>query len=87
MTATIASDDLKLKIDEWVQAIGEYPHAKLTLNDSRKKQSTRLIKAECSCGYNVRMSRKWINEIGTPICPACEIQMTAEGEEEEEEGE
>ena len=87
MTATIASDQLKIKINEWVQAMGEYPHAKLTLNDNRRKQSTRLIKVECSCGYNARMSRKWINELGAPICPACEIQMTAKGEEDEGEGE
>ena len=75
MTATIASDSLKLKIDEWIKAIGEYPHAKLTLNDNRKKQSTRLIKCECECGYNIRITRKWLNDLGAPICPSCNIQM------------
>jgi hypothetical protein len=85
MTATIASETLKLKLDNWIDSFGAYPHRELIL--SGKKQSTRLIKAECYCGYNVRMSRKWLHEIGAPICPACEIQMHVAGDSDEEEGE
>lgn len=73
MTATIASDDLKSKLNSWVSEFGEYPHRELML--SGKKQSTRLIKCECECGYNVRITRKWLNDLGAPICPSCNIQM------------
>ena len=76
MTATIATDSLKLKIAEWVKVLGEYPHAILGgENSGGKKQSTRLIKCECECGYNVRITRKWLNDLGAPICPSCNIQM------------
>jgi hypothetical protein len=73
MTATIASDDLKSKLDNWINQFGEYPHRELML--SGKKQSTRLIKCQCECGYNIRITRKWLNDLGAPICPACHIQM------------
>lgn len=77
MTATIASPELKEKIKTWVNDMGLYPHAKLnsTSNSGGKKQSTRLIKCQCECGYNIRITRKWLNELGAPICPACNIQM------------
>jgi len=34
-----------------------------------KKQTTRMIKAECpSCGYTARISQKWV-DVGLPTCP------------------
>lgn len=71
MTATNLSDETFKQIDS---LIGEYPHAKLNAS-SIKKQSTRMKKAICSCGYGpIRLSRK-ILEIGLPICPVCEQTM------------
>jgi hypothetical protein len=77
MTATISTDQLKEKIKSWVAVMGQYPHAVLnsTDNSGGKKQSTRLIKCQCECGYNIRITRKWLNDTGAPICPACNIQM------------
>jgi hypothetical protein len=43
------------------------------VNNLPKKQTTRLLKCTCrdeSCGYTVRITRKWIDELGAPICPA-----------------
>lgn len=42
-----------------------------------KKQTTRMLKVECAqgSGYVVRMTRKWIEEVGTPICPCHNAQM------------
>lgn len=75
MTATTASDTLKAKISEWVKILGDYPHAVLGgENSGGKKQTTRLIKAECECGYTVRISRKWLS-IAIPECPCCKIEM------------
>jgi hypothetical protein len=77
MTATISTDQLKEKIKSWVAVMGQYPHAVLnsTDNSGGKKQSTRLIKCQCECGYNIRITRKWLNDTGAPICPSCNIQM------------
>ena len=86
MTATVASDELKVKISKWVKKVGEYPHASFDVSKSRKKQSTRLIKAECrsqneNCGggkYKVRITRSLIYEFGCPVCPNCGDQMEAD---------
>jgi hypothetical protein len=39
-------------------------------SDVPKKQSTRLLKAECSaaCGYGIRITSKWA-KVGLPLCP------------------
>jgi len=68
MTATVATEELKAIIQEWVSVMGEYPHA--TLQDNgMKKQSTRMIKCVCShCDYQVYTSRKWI-AVSIPQCP------------------
>ena len=93
MTATIATDELKYKIAQWVNEIGLYPHSKLNLAD-RKKQSTRLIKYVCQDtaldpdtnklerGYfNVRVTRGIVDEFGEPICPCCKLPMVEESEQ------
>jgi len=67
MTATTESPELKIQIEKWIAELGEYPHAKMTLNDSRKKQSTRLLKLECThCGFICRASNGAINNFGLP---------------------
>lgn len=69
---------------------GKLPHAKLTTyTTGKKKQTTRLLKAECpECGYVVRVSAKWLNEVGAPYCGVrshgrmvCEDMDEGEGEE------
>lgn len=76
MTATIATPELNMTISEWVQDMGEYPHAPLT-QSGIKKQSTRMIKCVCSkCDYQVYTSKKWI-EIAKPVCP--DIDCEANG--------
>lgn len=89
MTATVATPELNETITQWVQALGEYPHATLSSNGI-KKQSTRLIKCECvKCGYTVRLSKKWI-EVALPRCPDLDCEgydweMTADmGETEQD---
>ena len=57
------------KFDALARKLGAYPHAKLSPNSMRKKQSTRLIKCACpECDYTVRTTAKWL-EIGLPRCP------------------
>jgi len=74
MTATVAGDALRGRLTALSESLGDYPHTKLT---PRKRGSigSRLIKVEClSCGCIVRMSRKWLDEIGAPCC-ACGQNM------------
>lgn len=38
-----------------------------------KKQTTRMLKVQCpACGYLARVTRKWLEEAGTPTCPCGE---------------
>jgi hypothetical protein len=77
LTATHAGETLLTECKSWLAALGEYPHAKLDgLKEPSKKQSTRLLKAECHhgdgediCGYTCRITRKWLDEVGAPHCP------------------
>ena len=66
LTSTHAGEWLKALITQWVEVEGEYPHAKLTTRYA--KQTTRLHKCDCACGYTMRISSKWL-KIATPRCP------------------
>ena len=68
MTATTEGEAFKQAVQPMLDAIGDYPHAKLDAS-KRKKQGTRMIKASCTaCNYTVRTTTKWI-DIATPTCP------------------
>lgn len=68
MTETVATDMLR----DWLAntiapTLGDFPHSALALDDV-KKQTTRLLKAECGlCGCTVRVTQKWL-DTGTPAC-------------------
>jgi hypothetical protein len=80
MTATVAGEALKARLDEMAADLGEYPHAAM-VNPAAKqgepKQTTRMLKVECAegSGYLVRMTRKWLDEYGTPSCPCHQEPM------------
>jgi len=69
MTATVAGETFKQTVQPILDKLGTYPHAKVDGRERVKKQTTRLIKAVCECGYTVRITRKWIDELGAPLCP------------------
>lgn len=74
MTATVAGEDLKARLDEICEDLGDYPHAALNPN-VRKKQTTRMLKVECKeTGYKARLTAKWLDEYGAPKCP-CHDQV------------
>ena len=76
-----------------LKAVGPIPHSRLSggLSTSPKKQTTRMIKCECSeCGYTVRTTAKWLESAGAPICPTDHISMSAPDfdlDDDESEGE
>lgn len=88
-TATTAGDDLAQELNELAGELGEFPHASLQPAVKEKKQTTRMIKAQCpsqehEAPYIIRMSRKQMDEVGTPLCPQHSLSMEADLPEEEE---
>jgi hypothetical protein len=104
MTHAMPSPLLIPRLAEIVEALSPLPHARLDIGrgatdrgpaDRPKKQGTRMLKATCedsSCGYTVRLTAKWVLEVGAPLCPkhgvmavdlpADEIEEAAEAERE-----
>jgi len=80
LTSTHASKELLEQCVAWHKELGEFPHGKLDSNKRpKKKQTTRLIKCEDKAsGYTVRITRKWLEEGGAPICPLNNKPMTYE---------
>ncbi|MCK5602738.1 hypothetical protein KAR91_12735 [Candidatus Pacearchaeota archaeon] len=70
-TQSIVSDDLPPVLDGIVTKLGPYPHAALGIKKKDGQKGSRLLKVECpECGYVARITRKWLDEAGAPICPA-----------------
>lgn len=80
-TATEAGPEFIELVKPFIKEVkGAFPHTPLVANPKFKPQSTRLIKAACAgCGYTVRVTKKWLEEAGTPICPTDKVPMKAEG--------
>jgi hypothetical protein len=69
MTATTEGEAFKQALAPILEAVGPYPHAELS-KTARTKQGTRLLKLQCpTCPYTVRITRKWLDEVGAPACP------------------
>lgn len=69
MTATTEGEAFKQAAAPILETVGPYPHAELSKN-ARTKQGTRLLKLQCpTCPYTVRITRKWLDEVGAPACP------------------
>lgn len=69
MAATTAGKELAKWIKKLIKRIGKYPHGAMSGLD-HKKQSTRLVKVQCmECGYIARVTMKWIEMLGAPLCP------------------
>ena len=68
MTSTPVGDVLKNRLANVATVLGAYPHPGLSYKD-QKKPGSRLLKVDCSrCGCIIRMTNKWIQEVGTPTC-------------------
>lgn len=70
LTATVGGAEFLKQCESIVNKLGKYPHSEINpMNRPTAKQTTRLVKCECGkCGYNVRVTRKWL-EVGAPLCP------------------
>ena len=68
MRHTTPSPAVAARLATIAEGLGPLPHAALDWTD-RKKQSTRLLKAQCHCEYTVRIARTWVERVGPPHCP------------------
>lgn len=70
-TATVASEAFLKQVAPWLKKLGPYPHAALEPGGQERKQSTRLLKAECpECGLIFRITAKWLDACdGELMCP------------------
>jgi hypothetical protein len=83
MTATHAGEELRTHLKVVTDAIGPYPHAELTHSNAPKTQKCRLLKVVCECGCVVRITRKWLDEVGPPTC-GCGGAMVEEESNDDE---
>lgn len=68
MTATVPGETLKLRLELLRRELGEYPHSGLKV-PKRGSVGSRLLKVACpGCGCILRMTQKWISEVGPPTC-------------------
>lgn len=67
-TSTHASEDLVIRLKQISEELGAFPHKKIVPHQEPKKQTTRMKKATCDCGYTIRLAKKWA-DVGLPGCP------------------
>ena len=76
MRSTTAGPEFSAWTEALFKRIGPYPAGFLT---DTPKQGTRMLRCQCpACGYIARVSRRWLDLAGPPICPTDRIalQMT-----------
>jgi hypothetical protein len=78
MTATVAGPLFVETVRGWIGEHGFFPMGKLAVA-KRGSKGSRLVKCECSdCGYVARVTRKWLDQAGAPICPIDAIPFTCD---------
>lgn len=79
MTATVAGPVFEDWATGFIEKHGTFPMGKLVKWKRIGKQGTRLLKCECGeCGYIARVTRKWLDDAGAPICPIDQVQLECE---------
>jgi hypothetical protein len=81
MTATEAGPELQESLKTLSASLGAYPHGVLKPGEGKTKKSDncRMVKCECgTCGYTARTTRKWLDEVGAPLCPCNHQPMSFE---------
>jgi hypothetical protein len=82
MRTTTESDEFR----EWmaehiISQIGEYPAGAIVLPDTDTKQTTRMLGCKCeTCGYLIRTTRMWIEQLGPPLCPEHGLMVVCNSE-------
>ena len=66
-TSAMPGEKLNETLQKHIDQLGAYPHAALEPVRTAAKSGS-AVKLLCDCGCNFRMSRKWLEESGVPIC-------------------
>ena len=66
-SSTVVGAVFRDMFGDLVASLGDYPHDGLTVPAKPKTQSTRMLKAMCSCGYTIRLTKTWADK-GLPTC-------------------
>lgn len=70
-----AGKELLKRLNTIAKTLGDYPHSAMSFAE-QKKQTTRLVKVECGeCGYIARVTMKWVEKLGPPLCPCNQEAM------------
>lgn len=81
-------EELEKIFKEIVKLLGKYPHGRLSAGhkvEAPTRDTNRQLLAACAERpdgvdikqiYKVRMTRKWMDEVGMPICPCHGVEMT-----------
>jgi hypothetical protein len=78
LTATHPGEKLEAELESYSELLGVFPHAKMNMTKTHKKEPTRQLKVEChntDCGFLFRTSaaqRTKLGESGKAFCPACQ---------------
>lgn len=71
-----ANEELVEGLKNIAAELGDYPHSKISLAERPIVQKTYMVKLgpnedciECDPDYKIRMTEKWIEEVGAPLCP------------------
>jgi hypothetical protein len=73
MRSTTAAPEFVAWTQILFKRIGPYPAGFLT---DTPKQGTRMHRCQCpACGYLARVSRRWLDDAGPPLCPADQIAL------------
>lgn len=77
LTETVAGDKLRKTLTEYSDLLGAFPHHKMVMDKTHKKDGTRQLKVTChnrDCGFLFRTSaaqRSKLGLSGESRCPAC----------------
>jgi hypothetical protein len=67
-TATTPGTELTASLRAITARLNPYPHGRLNEPSHVTNPGSRLLKVSCaSCGYTVRITRKWL-DVGPPLC-------------------
>lgn len=82
MSHALPGQGLSARLNKLLEGVGPLPRARLNYDQVtlsglavealKKKQTTRMLKAEClapGCGYTARVAARWISDCGPPHCP------------------
>lgn len=84
-TTDTITDTFKEQLQKIADSLGAYPHAAIHATERPQVQKTYMLKIvpsedcnECDPEYKIRMTEKWLEDGGAPLCPHG-IEMEVEG--------